>query len=81
MENKEVCHCETDLNKVADIMKKREEKAFKYDYLIKKIKDKLEELKENQRLEEEGILNREDIEAKEEIGAIKILDKLLKEEF
>lgn len=40
----EICHCETDLNKVSEIMKEREEKAFKYDCLMKKIKDKLDDI-------------------------------------
>lgn len=40
------CHCETDLNKVSEIMKEREEKAFKYDCLMKKIKEKLQKLQE-----------------------------------
>lgn len=37
--NNEVCHCETDLNKVSEIMKEREEKSFKYDCLIKQLKE------------------------------------------
>lgn len=40
---------------------------------------KLEELIKNQELTEQGIYNREDIEEKEERGAIKILKEILKE--
>lgn len=40
---------------------------------------KLEKLIKNQKLEEEGIFNREDKEVVEEVGAIKILKEILEE--
>lgn len=40
MNNK--CHVEDDLNKVSKIMKEREEKAFRYNCLIKRIKEERE---------------------------------------
>ena len=40
---------------------------------------KLEELIKNQELTEQGIFNRENIEEKEERGAIKVLKEILKE--
>lgn len=65
----EVCHCKTDLNKVSEIMKEREEKAFKYDCLRNKIIEKIKELVVQE--EEEFFDNRK---------SIQILQELLKEE-
>lgn len=45
---------------------------------INKIEDKINELKQNQKLEKEGIFNRENVECIEENGKIKILQELLK---
>jgi len=89
---KDVCHCEDDLNKISKIMKEREEKAFKYDCLVKRIKEKIAELykyragllkkdlaKEQKDLTSQNVLAVTTFRDIEAYGKIEVLQELLKE--
>ena len=51
------CHVEDDLNKISKVIEEREEKAFKYEQLIKIIKEKIEELNYDEQQANNGKLN------------------------
>lgn len=76
-DNEQMAKIQNDLSKdIAELFNRLEKRTNK---LIPKyiIELKLEELIKNQELTEQGILNRESIEEKEEIGAIKVLKEIL----
>ena len=78
-DNEQMAKIQNDLSKdIAELFNRLEKRTKE---LIPKyiIELKLEELIKNQELTEQGIFNREDIEEKEERGAIKILKEILKE--
>ena len=78
-DNEQMAKIQNDLSKdIAELFNRLEKRTKE---LIPKyiIELKLEELIKKQELTEQGIFNREDIEEKEERGAIKILKEILKE--
>ena len=79
-DNEQMAKIQKDLSKdIAELFNRLEKRTNE---LIPKyiIELKLEELIKNQELTEQGILNRESIEEKEEIGAIKVLKEILEVE-